>query len=293
MYFKNKYWKITADGIEEKPLVSIENHLWSEQVINFDATLLKESLVDVTRIEEEHFQKDKTLPVALREFIGSYSVDLSKQSEQCHFLNFIWNTGEFFWRKKFNADTREPITDSRDLSERLETQLHFVSKMTAIGYLLHSTRDKSCEKAVIAMDGKISEVGDSNGRSGKSLVGFAISKLIPQVYISGKAKDLTDDTFLFEEVNDKTQNIFLDDVRANIDFEFFFPLITGRLTVNAKGIGKNTLPEKNTPKLYLTTNHAINGSTSSYRDRQALIAFSDFYNNYWNPVMTFGLTLID
>jgi len=181
MYFKNKYWKITADGIEEKPLVSIENHLWSDQVINFDATLLKESLVDVTRIEEEHFQKDKTLPVALREFIGSYSVDLSKQSEQCHFLNFIWNTGEFFWRKKFNADTREPITDSRDLSERLETQLHFVSKMTAIGYLLHSTRDKSCEKAVIAMDGKISEVGDSNGRSGKSLVGFAISKLIPKV----------------------------------------------------------------------------------------------------------------
>jgi len=63
--------------------------------------------------------------------------------------------------------------------------------------------------------------------------------------------------------------------------------------VNAKGIGKNTLPEKNTPKLYLTTNHAINGSTSSYRDRQALIAFSDFYNDDWKPVDDFGMNFFD
>ena len=110
------------------------------------------------------------------------------------------------------------------------------SKMTAIGYLLHKYRDKSCEKAVIAMDGRLSEVGESNGRTGKSIVGFAIGEVVPQVYIGAKSKDLEHDPFLFKEVTEKTDNIFLDDVRANIDFEFFFPIITGKLMVNTKGV---------------------------------------------------------
>ncbi len=112
--------------------------------------------------------------------------------------------------------------------------------------------------------------------------------MIPQVYIGGKSKDLTEDPFLFEEVTEKSKNIFIDDVRANVDFEFFFPVITGRMTINCKGIGKFTLPEKDTPKLYITTNHAINGSTASFRDRQALIAFSDFYSDDYKPIDDFG-----
>jgi hypothetical protein len=104
--------------------------------------------------------------------------------------------------------------------------------MSAIGYLLHKYRDKSCEKAVIGMDGKLSEVGDSNGRTGKSILGIAIGQVIPQTYIGAKSKDLTDDPFIWEEVTEKIDNIFLDDVRANIDFEFFFPIITGKITIN-------------------------------------------------------------
>ncbi|MCX6277047.1 MAG: hypothetical protein NT004_02990 [Bacteroidetes bacterium] len=42
----------------------------------------------------------------------------------------------------------------------METNLHMVSKMTAIGYLLHKYRDKSCEKTVIAMDGSSSSFKD-------------------------------------------------------------------------------------------------------------------------------------
>ncbi|MEI6435800.1 MAG: hypothetical protein WCP32_13220 [Bacteroidota bacterium] len=59
--------------------------------------------------------------------------------------------------------------------------------MTVIGYVLHKYQDKSCEKAVIAMDGRLSEVGESNGRTGKSIVGFAIGEVVPQRYI-GKLK---------------------------------------------------------------------------------------------------------
>lgn len=293
MYFKDKYWKITADGIEENPLINIENYLWADQVINFDAKLIKKDLVSVIKLDENLINTNKSIHQDYYEFLGSYLLELSQEAKESHFISFLWNTGEFFWRKIYDPITRQFIEDNRDIAERFETQLHFVSKMTAIGYLLHEARDKSCEKAVIAMDGKLSEVGDSNGRSGKSLLGYALEKLTPQVYISGKSKELTEDPFLFEEVTEQTNTIFIDDVRPNVDFEFFFPIITGRLTINCKGIGKHTLPEKETPKLYITTNHAINGSTSSFRDRQALIAFSDFYGDDWKPVDDFGCNFFD
>ncbi len=117
--------------------------------------------------------------------------------------------------------------------------------------------------------------------------------MIPQAYIGAKAKDLENDPFLWEEVTEKTDNIFLDDVRANMEFEFLFPIITGKLQINSKGLKRWTLSERDTPKLYITTNHAINGSSSSFKDRQALIAYSDYYNEEYKPVDEFGINFFD
>ena len=72
---------------------------------------------------------------------------------------------------------------------------------------------------------------------------------------------------------------------------FFFPLITGKLKVNPKGEGAQpfTLEQEDTPKLYLTTNHAISGEGASFKDRQSFMAFSDFYNEDHKPVDDFGV----
>ncbi len=294
LYFKDKYWKITSDKIEDKPLTELQNYIWENQIIHFDAKLMNKDFIDVERIDESLLSRHENLRATLSDHIGQFLVEISEKAWECHFLQFIWNTGDFFWRKHLDLKTRKPIPGVvLSNEERFEIQLHFLAKMTHLGYLLHEHRDKSCEKAVIAMDGKLSEVGDSNGRSGKSLLGIAIGKIIPQVYIGGKAKDLTEDPFLFEEVTEKTKNIFIDDVRANVDFEFFFPVITGRMAVNCKGIGKFTLPEQDTAKIYITTNHAINGSTASYRDRQALIAFSDYYSDDYKPIDDFGINFFE
>lgn len=271
LFFKNKYWQINAAGIEEKNISNLEYFVWKDKIIDFDATRLSEPMIRVDKREDK------------------YVVKFSKEGAKCHFARFLWNASEFNWRKYLEPGTRKPIGDNRTDEERFETCLHFVSKMTAIGYLLHKFRDKSCEKAVIAMDGKLSEVGESNGRTGKSLLGFALGQMIPQAYIAGKSRSLTDDPFIWEEVTEKTDNVFLDDVRTNIDFEFFFPIITGRMTINIKGKKKFTLQDDQTPKILLTTNHAINGESSSFRDRQAVIVFSDFYNEEHKPIDDFGI----
>ena len=294
LFFKNNYWKITAGGIESKPMNDLQNYVWDDRVNDFDATLIGREMVKVEKFDLDYVLKHKLDPIEYEPVFNQFKITFTQEARDCHFAQFLYNTGEFFWNKTQHQKTRKKLPhDLRSIEERFETDLHMVSKMTAIGYLLHKFRDKSCEKAVIAMDGKLSEVGESNGRTGKSLVGFAIGNVLPQCYIGAKSKDLDMDPFLFEEVTEKTDNIFLDDVRANIDFEFFFPVITGKITINTKGLKKVTLPERDTPKIYLTTNHAINGSSSSFKDRQALIAFSDYYNEDFKPLDDFGMNFFD
>jgi len=292
LFFKDKYWKVTADGIEEKPMSDLQHYVWKENVKNASVSLINKDLISVELIDEAFLKKYKLDNVDNKNLMGQFDIELSPEAHDSHFIQYLINTGEFFWQKFQDPKTRKRGNDSRSKEERYETNLHLVSKMTAIGYLLHRYNDSSCEKAVIGMDGKLSEVGESNGRTGKSLLGKALKNIISEVTIGAKSRDLENDQFLFEEVSEKTDIIFLDDCRPNLDFEFFFPMITGQLTINRKGQIKFTL-DGYTPKLYITTNHAINGSSSSFKDRQALIAFSDYYNESWKPVDEFGINFFD
>jgi len=296
LFFKDKFWLITSGEIQEKPLNELQYYVWEDKINDFDARLLDTDMIKVDRITEDHIGQSFTNTLEIKQkHIGQYSIELSEEASKSHFVQFLWNTGEFFWKKYINTSDgrRYEQADERTLDEMLETNHHLISKVTAIGYLLHQFFDKSKSKAIIGMDGKLSEVGSSWGGTGKSILGDAIGKVIPQVAIGGKNKKLTEDPFWAEEVTEKTDSVFLDDVRANIDFEFFFPYITGKFSVNPKGGRKFTIPEKDTPKLYLSTNHAIVGEGSSFKRRQFFIAFSDFYNDKHIPIDDFGVNFFD
>lgn len=298
LFFRNKFWKITAAGIQEKVMGELQHNVWSDQINDFDATLLDSEMIRVSRITSGQIGGEFTSGHRVEvDHVGQYVVDLSEEALKCHFVRFVWNTCDFFWKKHiyFNPETgrRYHIEDVRNADELLETNMHFLAKVTAMGFQLHRFFDKSKSKAVIGMDGKLSEVGSSNGGTGKSIFGDAIGKVVPQVAIGGKNRKLTEDPFWAEEVTEKTANVFLDDVRANLDFEFFFPYITGKFMVNSKGLRKYTVPEELTPKIYVSTNHAIVGEGSSFKRRQFFIAFSDFYNDEHLPIDDFGVNFFD
>jgi hypothetical protein len=257
IHFKNCTWQI-SDKIKEVASNQRVETVWQDKIKDFEAKLINEPLIEFFNAE------------------NGYNIKLSTEGKRCHFLQFLINTSNFIWRDKMKGE-------KIDKSCIEEQNIQLLNKLTAIGYLIHRFKNPSSAKAVVCMDGKLSEVGDSNGRSGKSLMGKAIEHLVPQVYIPAKTKNLTDDQFLYDEVSVKTENIFLDDVRANFDFEHFFPLITGKLTVNKKGGIRYTIPEEFTPKLLITTNHAINGDGSSFKDRQHICVFSDYYNDNHKP----------
>lgn len=260
-YFEKSCWRVTSDAVKEIGYETITHHVWKDQQRHFPAKYLGKPLITFSGNKENLTYK------------------LSKDGEKCHFLQFLINASNFTWRR--NPDDIEE-------SELLENRTHLLSKMCAIGYMAMEYKDVSVNRAVIGMDGKQSEVGQSNGRSGKSLIGVLMKNIEPTAYLNGKRRDLLEDQFVWNDVDEKTRLVFIDDVLINFNFERLFPNLTGDWTVNYKGGRRITFPYESSPKIYIATNHAIKGEGSSFTDRQWLLGFSDFYNDTHKPIDDFG-----
>jgi DNA primase len=295
MHFRNKFIKITRDKVEEFETSQRVESIWQDQIIDFDIDLIDEKLIDFEIVPDHIVQKIESEDMRYH-YIDkgnpAYSLKLTPEGQACHFLQFLVNSSNFHHDK--TRDISEFLSQPRpNYDAFIDTSMHLLSKLTALGYLCHRFHNASVAKAVIAVDGRLSEVGSSHGRTGKSLFGKALGKIMPQVYIGGKLRNLTEDPFLFEEVNEKTENVFFDDVRTNIDFEFFFPNITGQWKINAKGVGRWTMPDGHPLKMFFSTNHMINGEGSSFTDRMHHIVFSDYYNDTWKPINEFNALFFD
>lgn len=260
-YFEKSCWRVTADAVKEFGYESIQHHVWAEQQRQFPAKYLGSPLITFSGEGE------------------NLSYQLSEHGQNCHFLKFLINASNFTWR-------RQP--GDIEQSEIAENNRHLLSKLCAIGFMCMEYKDVSVNRAVIGMDGKQSEVGASNGRSGKSLIGVLMKNIEPTAYLNGKRRDLLEDQFVWNDVDEKTKLVFIDDVLINFNFERLFPNLTGDWTVNYKGGRRITFPYESSPKIYIATNHAIRGDGSSFTDRQWLLGFSDFYNDQHKPIDDFG-----
>lgn len=273
LYFRNEFWEVTASGTKKHSTTELPHYIWKDSIRDFDVTLATEPLV-----------KFKDVP-------NGWVLQYSEAGRHFDLLSFLYLTSEYAWRERVKNQGNPAWQYSRE--QIIEHQQSLASKLTAIGYMLHRFANPSMRKAVIGMDVKNSEVGASQGRSGKSLIGVIMEKMLPTVYIDGKNKKLTEDQFLFEEVEPSTGLIWIDDLRANFDFESFFGVITGKITINKKGQGKFKVADDQVLKLYMSTNHAILGDGSSFADRQIMLGFGDYFNDKHKPADEFGRLFFD
>jgi len=263
LFFRDSIWEISADGVKTIPYTQLGFYIWDTQRKMFPAEPVSEPLIKVQKDEDD-----------------VWHYELTPTGRSCDFLVFLENTSNFTWRKKESEITQQ---------ERNENAQHLVSKLAAFGYMVATAKSKSISKAVIGMDGKQSEVGVSNGRSGKSLLGEAIRQVVDTVYKNGKEFSSNKlSPFVWDGVTERTRFVFIDDAQRDFDFESLFSLITGDWPVNPKGERGFVIPWGKSPKIYLTTNHAAVGDGASFEDRQWLIAFSDFYNTHHKPIHDFG-----
>jgi len=276
LYFKNCYWKITSDKIESRPLSEIPKPIWESKVNDFEPTYLGEPMCQVEKEGEE------------------WKLKISEAMRKSDIANFYSRTSMFHWQKKqelqkdekgikkwVNKAVEDPI--SKDELKIWKTNL--VSKMLAAGYVLHDYLDYGNLKAIVCLDGLESEVGKSQGGTGKSVFAKQFEYLVPVEVIDGKKKNIEDDSFIYESVDERTHVILFDDVRVNFKFEFLFSHITTGIKVNRKGEHRFKVKPK---KIIITTNHALNGSDDSHERRQYNIAFSNYYNLYRSIGDEFG-----
>jgi len=162
---------------------------------------------------------------------------------------------------------------------------------TTLGYLIHTYKDKTDQKAIIFNDQEIDD--NPNGGSGKSLMLTALNNFRRLVKIDGKAFDPKKSDFVYQRVNLDTQILAFDDVKKNFSFENLFSLITEGITVNRKNKDEIFIPFERSPKIVITTNYVINGVGASHDRRRHEIEFYQYFNERRSPLTEYGRLLFD
>lgn len=161
---------------------------------------------------------------------------------------------------------------------------------SVIGYLLHSHKTASNNKAIILNDETISDT--PNGGSGKGIIINGIGHMKKLSTIDGKTFDFNK-SFAFQTVNTDTQLLAFDDVRKNFDFERLFSIITEGITIEYKGKDAIKIPVQDSPKIIISTNYTIKADGGSFQRRIFEIEMSDYFGVHHTPLDEFGNLLYD
>jgi len=159
-----------------------------------------------------------------------------------------------------------------------------------IGYLLHGYKNSSNNKAIILNDELISQ--NPNGGSGKGIFWRAFKKMKRVARIDGKDYD-PKDRFKYQVVKVDSQIVVFDDVKKNFNFENLFSVITEGMTLEYKGLGAVQLVIEDSPKILITTNYTIGGTTDSFLRRKFEVELSSYFNATHTPADEFGHQLLD
>lgn len=273
MFFRNAAWKITPEKIEQYRRIPDGICAWEDTICPREVTLREDSPFEIVWDQEEE------------------RYDIRILDKASNYFKILINTSRVHWaaegvgiedleeRQRYFDENRFEIA-GRGLSEEqvAEQKQHLVNKIFAIGYLMHSYKDLGRTWAVFAMDNRIGNGRDSNGRSGKSLVFKFLKQFVKWYSEEGRKSELTKEKHLFMGVNKYTDVVMVDDADRNLDFDYFFSKITGDMTVNPKGLPPYTIPFEESPKFVFTSNYTIKNEDPSTSARLLYTVFSDWYH---------------
>lgn len=254
----------------------LHNYVWEDSVIphNFkklpDAFTIKKSKDD----------------------LGRYSFDIEIHNTNSPFFCYLINSSRLFWRKemetrfddkeeaeKYKAAHRFDIAGESLTAEEIDEQKrNLINKIFTFGYMLHQYKSPSRAWAPMAMDNKIGEDKESNGRSGKSFFFKTLSYLLKTVKLSGKNTKLMDNPHVFDQINQHTKLLLIDDCDRYLNTSLFYDNITSDMTVNPKNNQSFTIPYEQSPKIAFTTNFVPSDFDPSSEARLLYMVYSDYYH---------------
>lgn len=293
------------------------------------STIVKEVKEHLLRSEIREYTRHKKRADVWELFLKSEYV-VKKHFESFHAIDMTRstgdeNTGYLYYQNvilKITADSVEPIEYEnfqgyvwekeiikRDFNYSEDAECVFgefvriiaddepnrlKSIVSIIGYLLHSFKDPSFSKSIILMDSEIDvEFDEANGGTGKSLIGRAVSQILPLLFIDGKTIK-SQDKFRYSGLNSHHRIIFFDDVKKDFDFESLYPIITGDLYIEKKYKNAVVIPSTETPKILITSNYVVKGGGGNAEKRRKIeYEVSTYFKNVLTPLEEFGHRFFD
>ena len=280
LFFQNKTLEITSSGVTEYKPGAVKKYVWEDEVY------------------PHRYEAPKVEPFTIiKDELGVY--DVTVNNPDCLFLRFLVQTSRVHWRveleERLSASDMTPVQREKYAEqnkhniagpllqddEKEEQKRHLVNKIFTIGYLIHRYKDRSKPWFVFAMDGKLSEDGQSHGGSGKSIVyDMAMRALLPRNFmLSGRNPKLTDDPHKYDGLTEHHRYVFIDDAHKYLRLDVFYTDITGDVKVNPKGKRPFTIPFEKSGKFSFTSNYTPQNLGPSTERRMIYNVFSDYYHN--------------
>lgn len=284
-FFKNAVVKVTANGIEQYKPGYGDYYVYKHKIIDHEFSTEK-PLFEVNYTEQYATLLNKlnagNLAPLSPEFVAlKKKIDALPDTEKYEvkiadwdfsFLKYIYNTGRLYWRK-------EELGLQLNEQEKKEVELHFINKVTALGYQIFKHKDAGQAYGIYAMEMEGGDIGTHLGGTGKSLFISSIEQVRKQLFINGQDLNMNSPEFMFSGVErNVTDHVFFDDLNEFVDLHRFMPMITGKMTVNAKYQNAFVLDYKDSPKVAFTSNHGIKNFDASLRRRTWFTAFSSYYH---------------
>ncbi len=164
------------------------------------------------------------------------------------------------------------------------------SLMSLIGYLMHDFYE--CDlKAVFLTDVNIDTMGEAAGRTGKGLIGKALSCMLNKntsdssyVAIPGKDIDFKSDT-RYALANLNTQLLHLEDLYKGFALESLYTDITDGTKIRKPYQIK---PIIRLLKIMISVNYTLDLKGSSDKGRLSIFELANYYSNEFTPEKEFG-----
>ena len=276
------------NDIDETLEEGINKNIVHNKIVAMAPTLFSKSSLEFLPALEGKFLRDTYRESFL--FFKNCFVKVTKDKydtyDYCELDGLIWENQiirrEFYKTDRESEFVRLCLNICDNVIER------FYALISAMGYLMHGYRNPTNAKAIIFMDEKISD--GSNGGSGKSLIGVAISHIRKTLRLG---KSFKFDRFSFQSFEQGTSIIEFNDIKKNFNFEMLFTSITDNIAIEKKNKNEVIIPFNNTPKILLSTNHTIKGIDESTLRRQSIVEFSAHYNMKVTPESELKKRLFD
>ena len=217
---------------------------------------------------------------------GIVKVEDAKEFELLRYEDvkgFVWDkeikTREF---KIMEDDEIEKAMFCQFVQNITNDEQHFLSLCSALGFLIHTYKDQRKPICIIINDENLIDEGKPQGGTGKGLIVKAVSQMVEKAMFNGKNSDFSNNKFAYQNVNETTGVIVIDDAPRNFDFEALFSVLTDDMPVEKKHRPVKIIPYERSPKFVITTNYTIKGDTSSFKRRR----FDTFLTNYYDAERT-------